>query len=211
MASTRANISGKSAGMFLLTDPLYAFVLAGLFSPGPNVILITTSGARFGFKATLPHVFGVVLGVGITAGLTALGIGALLLAAPALEWTLKLIASGWITYMAYKLAIARPSATPDPDERPFTFVQAVLFQWVNPKVWAIALAASAGFASSLQPLQEALRIGSAFSGTNFFVCLFWSAAGTLLAYLLKTPTAWRVFNLLMAAALLAAAIMVFLS
>lgn len=197
--------------MFLLSDPLYAFVLAGLFSPGPNVILITASGARFGFKATLPHVLGVVLGVGITAGLTALGIGALLLAAPALEWTLKTIASAWILYMAYKLATAKPSATPDPDERPFTFVQAVLFQWVNPKVWAIALAASAGFASDLPPIQEALRIGSAFSGTNFFVCLFWSAAGTLLAYLLTTPTAWRVFNLVMAAALVAAAAMVFLS
>jgi len=197
--------------MFLLTDPLYAFVLAGLFSPGPNVILITSSGARFGFKATLPHVLGVVVGVGITAGLTALGIGALLLAAPALEWALKLIAGGWITYMAYKLAMAKPSATPNPDDRPFTFVQAILFQWVNPKVWAVALAASAGFASSLPPIQEALRIGSAFSGTNFFVCMFWSAAGTLLAYLLQTPTAWRVFNLVMAAALLASAVMVFLS
>lgn len=197
--------------MFLLTDPLYAFVLAGLFSPGPNVILITASGARFGFKPTLPHVLGVVVGVGITAGLTALGIGALLLAVPALEWALKTIASGWILYMAYKLATARPSAQPNPDERPFTFVQAVLFQWVNPKVWAIALAASAGFASGLPPLQEAFRIGSAFSGTNFFVCLFWSAAGTLLAYLLTTPLAWRVFNVIMATALAASALMVFLS
>lgn len=134
-----------------------------------------------------------------------------MLAAPALEWALKLIAGGWITYMAYKLAMAKPSPNPDPDERPFTFVQAILFQWVNPKVWAVALAASAGFASNLPPLQEALRIGSAFSGTNFFVCLFWSAAGTLLAYLLQTPTAWRVFNLVMAAALLASAVMVFLS
>ena len=46
-------------------DPLYAFVFAGLFSPGPNVILLTASGARFGFRATLPHVFGVAVGVGV--------------------------------------------------------------------------------------------------------------------------------------------------
>ena len=54
-------------------DPLYAFVFAGLFSPGPNVILLTASGARFGFRPTLPHVLGVAFGVGITSGLTALG------------------------------------------------------------------------------------------------------------------------------------------
>jgi threonine/homoserine/homoserine lactone efflux protein len=194
-----------------LSDPLYAFVFAGLFSPGPNVILITASGARFGFRRTLPHVFGVVVGVCITAGLTALGIGALLLAAPTLEWVLKLVAVAWILWMAFKLAIARPSARPTKDERPFTFVAAVLFQWVNPKVWAVAMAASAGFASSLPPLAEAARIGSAFSGINFFVCVFWSLAGTGLAYLLTTPVAWRAFNLLMATALAGAAAMVFFS
>ena len=59
-------------------DPLYGFVFLGLFSPGPNVILITTSGARFGVVSTLPHMFGVVLGVGVTSGLTGLGIGGLL-------------------------------------------------------------------------------------------------------------------------------------
>ena len=54
-------------------DPLFVFVFAGLFSPGPNVILLTTSGARFGFRRTLPHLAGVVLGVGITAALTGAG------------------------------------------------------------------------------------------------------------------------------------------
>ena len=61
-----------------MLDPLYGFVFFGLFSPGPNVILLTSSGARFGVRRTLPHLFGVVLGVGITAGLTGLGIAALL-------------------------------------------------------------------------------------------------------------------------------------
>lgn len=186
--------------MWSLSDPLYAFVFAGLFSPGPNVILITASGARFGFRRTLPHVGGVVLGVGITAGLTALGIGALLLQVPALTWALKLLAAGWILWMAFKLATAKPGSTTERD-RPFTLIEAVLFQWVNPKVWAVALAASAGFASGLAPPLEALRIGSAFSGINLGVCLFWTVAGSLLAYLLTSPGAWRAFNLCMAAAL----------
>lgn len=53
-----------------MIDPLYGFVFFGLFSPGPNVVLLTASGARFGLTRTLPHLFGVVVGVGITAGLT---------------------------------------------------------------------------------------------------------------------------------------------
>ena len=196
--------------LWILSDPLYAFVLAGLASPGPNVIMVTASGARFGLSRTIPHIFGVVIGVGITAGLTAFGIGALLLEVPALTLTLKIAASAWILWMAYKLATAQPREASQA-ERPFTFVQAILFQWVNPKVWAVALAASAGFASGLPPTQEALRIGSAFSGLNLFVCFFWTFAGSLLAYLLTSPRAWRAFNLCMAAALAASAGLVIFS
>ena len=196
----------------ILLDPLYAFVLAGLFSPGPNVILLTASGARFGFRRTLPHILGVAVGVGIVAGVTALGLGALLVAQPALTVVLKTIAAGWILWMAWKLlASARAGARKAEErDRPFTFVQAVLFQWVNPKLWAIAVAAAAGFAAGLPPLSEAMRLGSAFSGINLGVCLFWTFAGSLLTYLLTTPRAWAVFNGTMALALALSAAMVFL-
>ena len=113
--------------------PLYIFVFAGLFSPGPNVILLTASGARFGFRRTLPHVFGVALGVGITAGLTGFGIGALLNAMPGLRFVLQIVAAGWILYMAWKLWVAQAAAKPEEaGDRPFTFIEAILFQWVNP-------------------------------------------------------------------------------
>ncbi|MEO1541882.1 MAG: LysE family translocator, partial [Pseudomonadota bacterium] len=71
---------------------LLAFVFAGLFSPGPNVVLLTASGARFGFRRTVPHVLGVAGGVGITAGLTGLGLGAVLLAYPSVTFAFKLVA-----------------------------------------------------------------------------------------------------------------------
>ena len=72
---------------------LIGFVFLGLFSPGPNVILLTTSGARFGFRATLPHLLGVALGVGFIAFVTGLGLGALIEAFPALRIVLMIIAS----------------------------------------------------------------------------------------------------------------------
>ncbi|SHJ85471.1 Threonine/homoserine/homoserine lactone efflux protein [Shimia gijangensis] len=181
-------------------DPLYLFVFFGLFTPGPNVILLTASGARYGFRRTVPHLMGVVIGVGITSGLTALGIGALLLKWPVLEWGLKLVSAAWMMWMAFGLWTSRPDGGGARD-RPFTVIEAALFQWVNPKVWAVALAASSAYASDLPPQLEALRLASAFSGLNLFVCLFWSGMGALLAFLLTTPFAWKVFSRAMALAL----------
>lgn len=191
-------------------DPLLLFVFFGLFSPGPNVILITASSARFGFHRTLPHVLGVAAGVGVTSGLTGYGIGALLLAQPVLTVVLKGLASGWILYMAWKLWNARAAQADPTRDKPFTFVEAVLFQWVNPKVWAVALSAMA-YVSTSEPIGAAFRLASAFSGINLFVCLFWSTTGALLAYLLTNPKAWRLFMRCMALLLAAFAPLVFLS
>lgn len=190
-------------------DPLIAFVFLGLFSPGPNVIMLTASGARFGLKRTLPHVAGVAIGVGITAGLTGLGIGALLHAAPALTTTLKLIASAWIAYMALSLWRSSAAAQSTHDQ-PWSTLKAALFQWVNPKVWAVAIAAAAGFPSDLSPPLEALRLGLTFSTLNLSVCLFWTIAGSALAHLLTTPKAWTIFARVMAIGLASSAVMVFL-
>lgn len=195
-----------------MIDPLYLFIFAGLFSPGPNVILLTSSGALYGFRRTIPHIFGVALGVGVTAGLTGVGIGGLLLAAPRLSLVLKLLAAGWILWMAYRLIAARRARNREgaEDGRPFTLIEAVLFQWVNPKVWAVALAASAGYGAGLSPLAEGARLGLAFSTINLGVCVFWTYAGSLLAYLLHSERAWRIFTAIMAAGLSASALMVFL-
>ncbi|MEO0830397.1 MAG: LysE family transporter [Pseudomonadota bacterium] len=192
-------------------DPLYLFVFAGLFSPGPNVILLTTSGARFGIQRTLPHICGVVLGVGVIAGVAATGLAALLLSFPVLSFGLKVVAAAWILWMAVSLAKSGASGPVEGHRaRPFTFVEAVLFQWINVKLWAIVVSAAVGYPSGLPVWQEALRLAGTFSGLNLFVCIFWCCTGSLLAYLLATPRAWRVFMLIMAAVLAASAVMVFL-
>ena len=188
--------------------PLFGFVFFGLFSPGPNVILITTSGARFGFRRTIPHVLGVVVGVGVIAFVTGAGIGALIAAQPVLERVLKIAAALWILWMAYQLWQSDPARKRQRDA-PFTFLEAVLFQWVNPKVWAVAMAATA-YVVTLAPLQQAGLLGLTFSGLNLGVCLFWATAGSLLSYLLTNPAAWRVFMRMMALALASFAVLLFL-
>lgn len=189
--------------------PLIGFVFFGLFSPGPNVILLTASGARFGFRPTVPHILGVAMGVGITSGLTGLGIGALVLSVPELAFVLKTLASLWILWMAYKLWFAGPAQKKEAGDRPFTFVEAVLFQWVNPKVWAVALSATA-YVAELAPTTQAIALALSFSGINLFVCLFWTYAGTLLSYLLTNVAAWTIFLRIMAVALLGFSVLVFI-
>lgn len=186
---------------------LYLFIFLGLFSPGPNVILLTASGARFGFRRTLPHVAGVVVGVGITAGLTGLGIGALLIAAPQLRMTLQILAAVWIIYMAYRLWQSTRTNQSRTD-RPFTMQEAILFQWVNPKIWAVAVAAVA-YIPEASAWMAGLLLGTGFSGINLLVCLFWTCTGALLSWLLTTPKAYRAFMRTMACLLAISAMLIF--
>lgn len=192
-------------------DPLYIFVFLGLITPGPNVILVTVSGARFGVLATVPHIAGIALGVGLIAGLAGFGIGALTAGAPFLRIALSSVAAAWMLYMALMLWRASPpGSVGDGRDRPWGIGRAVLFQWVNPKLWAVALAAASGYAADLPPISEAQRLALAFSGINTGVCLFWAFAGSLLSLLLSRANAWRTFTRTMALGLAASAIMVFL-
>jgi threonine/homoserine/homoserine lactone efflux protein len=178
---------------------LIGFVFFGLFSPGPNVILLTASGARFGFRATLPHLAGVVLGVGVTAFATGLGLGWMVQTLPALRIVLSLVAAASILWMARGLWQAGPLARADSD-RPMHLVEAVLFQWVNPKVWAVAVAATA-HVDGLAPWDRAVALGLTFSSVNLFVCLFWTFAGSLLSTLMQDDQARTVFLRVMAVGL----------
>jgi threonine/homoserine/homoserine lactone efflux protein len=190
-------------------DPLYIFVFAGLFSPGPNVILLLASGAQFGARATWAHILGVAAGVGIIGALVGFGIGAILLAKPEIALLLKLIAVLWIIYMAWGLWVKSGVLNKAASDKPFTFVQAVLFQWVNPKIWAVAIAASAGYAIGLPPEKEALRLALIFTGINLFVCTFWTYTGQAIARFLKTVAAWSIFHKIMSILLALSALMIF--
>lgn len=194
----------------MIEAPLILFLAVQMFSPGPNVVMLVTSAARFGPRATLPHLVGVVLGVGVIGAVSAAGIGALLLARPGLRLALQLLACGWILWLAWGLLRSEGPRRAALATRPMTLPEAALFQWVNPKIWAIALAASAAHGSGQGPVAEALRMGLAFMAVNTVVCLSWTAFGAWLSRLLTSPAAWARFRLVMGLALAASAGLVFL-
>lgn len=191
------------------TVPLLLFVFAGLFSPGPNVVMLTASGARFGFRATIPHLLGVPFGTGVLAAGSALGLNTVLLALPALKLLFQTGAALWILWLAWQTASAGRSAKTEDRGVPFTFLQAILFQAVNPKVWAITLVASAGFGIGLAPQQEALRLFAVFAGVNLGACLFWTTIGHLLSDYLRSEKIWRVFMTVMAAFMASTVVLIF--
>lgn len=192
------------------TIPLLVFVFAGLFSPGPNVVMLTASGARFGFGRTLPHLLGVPVGTAIVAAVSGFGIGTSLLSIPALKLVFQLLAAAWILWLAYKTARAgRLGRTADQD-KPFSFIQAITFQAVNPKVWAVAIAAAAGFGGDLTPSMDAARLSAVFLGLNLFVCFFWTTTGHLLSNLLQSERTWRIFMLTMAFIMACTVILIFI-
>lgn len=189
--------------------PLIFFAFAGLFSPGPNVVMLTASGARFGFRATVPHLLGVPVGTGLLAAVSALGVGAVLLALPGLKVVLQIIASAWILQFAWRIAQAGWSGRAEDAGQPFTFLQGVVFQVVNPKVWAVTLAATAAFGIGLPPPQEAMRQFVIFAGMNLGVCLFWTMAGHFLASVLHQERIWRTFMSVMAVLLALSVVLIF--
>ena len=129
---------------------------------------------------------------------------------PSIAFGLKVLAAGWIFYLGYRLYKSLNAPKAETQDRPFTLFQAVLFQWVNPKVWAIAMAAAGGYSLGLEPMQEGLRLGVVFGGTNLFVCLFYASAGEGMGRLFNTPKRWHRFMTVMAVLLTLSGFAVFL-
>ena len=186
-----------------LFSALLLFATATLFTPGPNNIMLMTSGLTFGFKRTRPHLFGVSLGFGTMALCVGFGLGAVFRAHPLLHTALKIGGTSYLLYLAWKIAHAGPMQDGHDKGAPFTFFQAAAYQWVNPKAWSMAVGSMAAFAPRTgYPFNEIIialvfaTLGTVSAGT-------WTIFGTKLRLLLKTPRALKIFNLTMAVLLVA--------
>jgi threonine/homoserine/homoserine lactone efflux protein len=189
------------------TELLLAFVgfaCATLFTPGPNNIMLLSSGLTFGLRRTLPHIAGVAIGFAVMVAAMGFGFGAVFTAYPLLQTILKYAGAAYLLWLAGVIAFAKPAAPEAAVERrPMSFLGAAAFQWVNVKGWVIAVGTVTAYAALARypwnvAMQAAvmLAIGTASSTT-------WALFGTSLQSLVKSPRAVRVFNLVMAALLVA--------
>jgi threonine/homoserine/homoserine lactone efflux protein len=180
------------------------------FTPGPNNILVATSGVNFGFRATLPHILGVTVGYPVMLLIVGLGLARVFIAMPQTHVVLKYICIVYLLFLAWKIATASAVGEARKIARPLTFLQAAAFQWVNGKGWVVALSAVTTYTvvNSTLTLQIIALSGIALLIT-FGSVSAWTFFGAMLRQFLHTEQRRRWFNYSMAALLVASIVPVF--
>ncbi|MBV9834121.1 MAG: LysE family translocator [Alphaproteobacteria bacterium] len=192
-----------------MLGPLVLFALAMCFTPGPNVVMITASGANFGFRRAIPHMLGISFGFGAMAMAAGLGLAGLFHAEPRLHVALKYAGAAYLLYLAWRIAHASASSASE-RARPINFVEATLFTWVNPKAWVSVIGALAAFTSvSGDMLWQTSVITGVLSVACLASCAVWAAFGVAIGRYLGSRRARTIFNWSMASLLVLSLVPVF--
>jgi len=192
---------------------LVAFVVFAavmFFTPGPNNIMVLSSGLTYGFRRTVPHIAGITIGFAFMVGAVGLGFGTVFLAYPVLQTILKYAGAAYLIYLAAVIAMSEP-VTPEQDNRrgPMTFWGAAMFQWVNVKGWVMVIGTITVYAGIARfpwniVMQVVLSLLLGMMSTSI-----WTLSGSSLRAFMTSPRAVRAFNIAMAALLLASLYPVF--
>ncbi len=186
---------------------LFAAVM--LFTPGPNNIMLMTSGLNFGFARTLPHMLGLSLGFGLMVFLVGIGLGAIFKIYPALYTLLKYVGAAYLLYLAWAIGTSRKIEEGKQKSRPLTFLEGAAFQWINAKGWIIALGAITTYAALTSFPQNVVLLSALFAVMGTASSAAWAAFGSGLRRFLKDPRHVRIFNIVMALLLVASLYPVF--
>ncbi|UFZ04028.1 LysE family translocator [Bradyrhizobium ontarionense] len=193
----------------LIAFVTFAFVMS--FTPGPNNIMLLSSGVTHGFRRTVPHMMGVSFGFAFMVGAVGFGLAAVFIGYPVLQTVLKYLGAAYLIYLAVAIAL---SGSTRPDENrthgPMSFWGAALFQWVNAKGWVMVISTITAYAAIASfPANVALQVAISFVmavGST----ITWTLFGTALRPLLSSERAVRAFNAVMAVLLLASLYPVFM-
>lgn len=142
---------------------IFMFAFSTTITPGPNNVMIMTSGMNYGTKKSMPHFMGICIGFPVMVICVGLGLGILFERYPLIHEVIKIIGVGYLLYLAWLIARAAPSELNSSTTKPLTFIQSALFQWLNPKAWIVATGAVAAYtAVSLDIYSQVLLISFAF-------------------------------------------------
>ena len=187
---------------------LISFSFVSSITPGPNNLMLMTSGANFGLRRTLPHLMGVSIGFIVMVLLVGVGVMQIFTLFPVTYIILKVISIAYLLYLAYRIAGSASLTSKQSDSaKPLTFIQAALFQWLNPKAWTMALMAITLFAPT-QELHLVAIIAGVF-GLVIIPCVSaWTILGRSMNKILKKQRNLHIFNIVMAILLIASVVIV---
>lgn len=187
------------------------FAAVMFFTPGPNNVMLLSSGLTHGFRRTLPHIAGIAIGFAFMVGAVGLGFGTIFIAYPVLQTILKYAGVAYLIYLAAAIAMSGPVTSDRGNgRRPMTFWGAAVFQWINVKGWVMVIGTITAYAA-IASFPWNIVIQTAISlvmGTLSTVA--WALFGSALRPVLTSPWAVRAFNIVMAVLLLASLYPVFM-
>jgi len=187
---------------FDFLSALFLFAFVSTVTPGPNNLMLMASGANFGFQRTIPHMLGIATGVALMILLVGAG---LIQVFDAVSWSydvLKVACVGYMGFLAFKILRSAPQETQaNESSKPFSAMQAVLFQWVNPKAWSMVLSAITLY-SPEREMANVLLIAAAFATVNLPAISLWVVLGKEFKRFLSSPQRLQLFNTSMALLLL---------
>lgn len=193
-------------------DILYALILFCFVSgvtPGPNNLMLMTSGVNFGFRRTLPHLFGVVFGFALMVALIGFGLDAAFARFPRLLPVMRWAGAGYMLWLAWRIANSGPVREGESRGRPLGFFGAAAFQWINPKGWSIAIAALTAYSVSDDYAISVAAVATTYLLLGFPGSGAWVVFGAAMRKALGDPRRARRFNISMAALLVASIALVF--
>lgn len=181
----------------------FAFVMS--LSPGPGNFLLLSSGANFGFGRSVPLVLGISGGFLTMVFCIGIGLGEVLQRAPAILTVLRILCAAYVIYLAWKISRIRSlgSGSDGTLAKPIGFVQAAMFQLVNPKAWAVAFILTVSYTDPENYLRSLLILIVLFAIVNLPTISLWAVSGVALRRVLSTDARLRLFNLVMAGLLVA--------
>ena len=192
---------------------LFAFVVFAavmFFTPGPNNIMVLSSGLTYGFRRTMPHILGITFGFAFMVGAVGLGFGTVFLAFPVLQTILKYAGAAYLIYLAAAIAMSGPPKPGEASRGPMTFWGAALFQWVNVKGWVMVIGTITAYAAiAAFPWNIAIQTGLSLL-MGIISTSIWTLFGSALRPFLTSERAVRLFNIVMALLLLGSLIPVFM-
>ena len=180
------------------------FGIIAAVTPGPNNVMLTTTGLNFGVRRGLPHLLGICIGFPVMLALIGLGFGTLFELYPILHEAIKIIGIVYLLYLAWKIAGTRGGVGQIAQQKPINFWQAAAFQWVNPKAWIMGSSALAAYTT----LDDNFFIQVAIICITFLIITLpcagvWLVFGAGLQRFLRDPKHLRLFNIVMALLLVA--------
>jgi threonine/homoserine/homoserine lactone efflux protein len=186
-----------------LLGSMTGFAFVSAITPGPNNLLLMSSGALFGRRQTLPLLAGVLVGFTILLTSAVLGLGSVVTQWPGVVTVVRIVGASWLGWMALGFVLAglrRPTtstkAPATPISRALRFHEGVLLQWVNPKAILLVVTAGSAYIEISEPLFERLAIIVAvFFLAGAVCCSLWMTAGAALNRFMSSGTSARYLNM----------------